>query len=410
MFIPSKISDVIQNKKNLIYLNNFFKKNNKEPILCLGPSGSGKSFIINLFCKKFKLNIFYFNSSTICNDENKKIINKLLEQQNLSTFYKKNSKNTIIIIDNVHLLNSKNLIEKFINQKKHYCFFIGHNIHFKYKNILKKLIKNHLEFKKPTVSDFIKYLKKFSNESNIKLSKCITDIKLKKIFKKLDKDYKQFQYFLSSLNNINNKEWTFNLISDFIQKNQSKKNVNYELYESTYKILYYPLSIDKSLEIMGNEPFLISKMLQENYIIAYFNTQKNNKLSLKKLTEYIMYANQLEYYYEPLTQKIKNILYSYPINIEISNLSKKNVPSLNFTKSLNINTNDKECKYKKLFPFDLNGTFFFDDELLHFFMKLKIKTKKIKDKNTIFNLFKSYFKLNDDYKKEFKKIIPLINK
>ena len=112
MFIPSKIKHVIECKNQLKFFNEFFKEDKKEPILCQGPSGSGKSFIIDLFCKKFNFEVFYFNSSTICNDEHKETIKKLVEQQNLGIFYKKNKSEgrTIIIIDHAHLLNSKNIL------------------------------------------------------------------------------------------------------------------------------------------------------------------------------------------------------------------------------------------------------------------------------------------------------------
>ena len=148
-------------------------------------------------------------------------------------------------------------------------------------------------------------------------------------------------------------------------------------------------------------------MLHENYLNAYYQTKPNNIISLKKLTEYMMDANQLEYIHETNIDECKDILYSYPINLEIANIQKKSGPILNFTKSLNINSNPKECKFKKLLPFDIKGIFLFDDILLQFFLKFIVKSKKITDKTTIFDTIKLYLKINDDYKIDFKKCITL---
>jgi adenylate kinase family enzyme len=407
MFIPSKIKHVIECKSQLKFFNEFLKKNNKEPILCLGPSGSGKSFIIELFCKKFNFEIFYFNSSTICNDENKETIEKLVKQQNLNMFYKKKQSNTIIIIDHVHLLNSKNILEQFINQKKHHCIFIGHDIHCKYKNHMKSSCKHIIEFSKPKIKDLIKYFHQFCKELDIKLSSKLTDTNLKKIFKNIDRDYKQFQYFLEMLYNFNQNEWSLKFFNETMKNIKSRKNMNYELYEGTTKILYTPMNIKKILNVIQCDSFLMSKMLHENYLNAYYQTKPNNIISLKKLTEYMMDANQLEYIHETNIDECKDILYSYPINLEIANIQKKSGPILNFTKSLNINSNPKECKFKKLLPFDIKGIFLFDDILLQFFLKFIVKSKKITDKTTIFDTIKLYLKINDDYKIDFKKCITL---
>lgn len=408
MFIPSKIKHVIECKKQIKFFNEFFKENNKEPILCLGPSGSGKTFIIELFCKKFNLEIFYFNASTICDDSHKETIKKLVEQQNLGMFYKKNTSNTIIIIDHVHLLNSKNILEQFINQKKHHCIFVGHDIHCKYKNHLKSSCKHFVNFSKPKIKDLIKYFNMFCTESNIKCSSKLNDSNLKKIFKNIDRDYKQFQYFLEMLYNFNQSEWSLKFFNETIKNTKSRKNINYELYEGTTKILYTPMNIKKTLNVIQCDSFLMSKMLHENYLNAYYQTKQNNKVSLKKLTEYMMNANQLEYIHDSLIDECKNILYSYPVNLEISNLEKKNVPNLNFTKSLNINSNPNDCKFKKLIPFDIKGIFLFDDILLQFFLSFIVNSKKIKDKNIIFENIKSYLRINDDYKSDFKKCISLL--
>ena len=408
MFIPSKIKHVIECKNQLKFFNEFFKKNKKEPILCLGPSGSGKSFIVDLFCNKFNFEVFYFNSSTICHDENKESIKKLVEQQNLTMFYKKNQKNTIIIVDHIHLLNSKNIIEQFIIQRKHYCIFIGHDIHCKYKNYIKNSCNHIINFSKPKLKDLIKYFHQFCNECNINISNKLNDTNLKKIFKNFDKDYKQFQHFIEMLYNFNQKEWTLKFFNEIIRNSKTKKNIEYELYDGTTKILYTPMNIKKTLNVIQCDSFLMSKMLHENYFNAYYNTKPNNILSLTKISEFLMNANQLEYIHNSVIDECKDILYSCPINIEIANLEKKSVPTLNFTRSLNINSNPNDCKFKKLLPFDVKGLFLFDDSLLQLFLKYIVKTKKNKDKNEIFENIKPYLKINDDYKTDFKKCIPLI--
>jgi len=408
MFIPSKITHIIECKKQIKFFNEFFKENKKESILCLGPSGCGKTFIIDLFCKKFNFEVFYFNASTICDDTHKETIKKLVEQQNLDIFYKKNNVQTIIIVDHVHLLNSKNILEQFINQKKHHLIFIGYDIHCKYNNYLKKYCKHIINFSKPKIKDIIKYFHKFCDECNIKLSSKLNDTNLKKIFKNFDRDYKQFQHFLEMLYNFNQSEWSLKFFNETIKNTKSKKNINYELYEGTTKILYTPMNIKKTLNVIQCDSFLISKMLHENYLNAYYETKPNKKLSLKKLTEYIMDANSLEYIHDDIIEECKDILYSYPINIEISNLEKKTVPTLNFTKSLNINSDPNECKFKKLISFDIKGIFLFDDILLQFFLNFIVKSKKIKDKKNIFDNIKPFLRINDDYKSEFKKCIPLI--
>lgn len=401
MFKPSSFSHVIGCKKQLKFLNEYFKKKEKKPILCLGNIGTGKTFIINLFIKKFKLTSFLFNEYNILDDEQKKIINKLLHQQNLSFFYNKSNNDTIILIDGIHNIQRKSIIDTFLNQKKHYCIFIGNNTHFKYKSILKDKCL-YIEFNKPKIQDIISFFHLFINNMNIKST--IDNDVLKKYVKYIDKDYKQLLYFLEYLYINNPIEWNNEYIQYHI-KNHNKKQIHYELYDGCSKILYSPLSLIECEKIMKKDYFLMSKLIHENYISSYIQTKHNDIFNLTSLSKYLMYSNQFEQYFDPISNSCSSILSSYPFNKELSNKSKKIVPQLTFTKVINSN---KDCnKYFKLIQFDIKGLFLFDELSFKHFLHLHTKLEKLKEKKDIFSYFKDILSLNDNYKIEFKKQINL---
>ena len=297
-YIPKEPSDIIGNKDNIDFIQNWlsnFKNSDFSSIIISGHHGVGKTIAIKTILEYLNYDIKYLSSYNLKN------IKKINEIINMNSYFCENNNNFAIIIDDfdtITLTSKKNLIFQLFkdNQDKKYfpIIFLTNEQHSKLISNIKKSCPE-LKFQYPELHELILYVKKICNNENIIIK---NDKLIDNIIKYSQLDIRKLLLILEDLkltyNNkeINENEWNYYILSS------KKKNINIGLYESTRKIFDKYTNISKNIELYETEKVLLPLMIFENYAKNLLLRQipTNNELYeiMHKVSDYISIGDNVE--------------------------------------------------------------------------------------------------------------------
>jgi hypothetical protein len=298
-YIPKEPSDIIGNKDNVDFIQNWlsnFKNSNFSSIIISGHHGVGKTIAIKTILEYLNYDIKYLSSYNLKN------IKKINEIINMNSYFCDNNNNNFAIIiddfDTITLTSKKNLIFQLFkdNQDKKYfpIIFLTNEQHSKLISNIKKSCPE-LKFQYPELHELIAYVKKICNNENIIIK---NDKLIDNIIKYSQLDIRKLLLILEDLKlTYNNKEINENEWNIYILSSQ-KKNINIGLYESTRKIFDKYNSISKNIELYETEKVLLPLMIFENYAKNLLLRQipSNTELYeiMYKVSDYISIGDNVE--------------------------------------------------------------------------------------------------------------------
>ena len=280
-------------KKKLVNITNeeldFSKK--KGNLLVTGPHGCGKSSIISILLNENDYEIISLNML----DQKIKIDSDLIPK--LTINQNNQNKKKILLIDELEsiiTLNDKNGIFNIIkdNNYKRWMpiIIITNNQHNKQLNEIKKY-SNEIKIYPPYENEIIRWV------NNICISEKIM-LNLEQIKKFVDYCQNDMRKILIQLDelkiNYGNKNIDSNILDNFMNI-MKKKNLDFDLYKATNKLLTDYKDIETCLELYETEKVLMPLMIHENYY-KFMNEKEYEKvldnLSIGDLLENYIYGEQ----------------------------------------------------------------------------------------------------------------------
>jgi hypothetical protein len=326
---PSKISDIIGNTKVIEYIkywlesyetvNNFLRENGllkksskgrkkklvniseeeiefskrKGNLLITGAHGCGKSSIMNIILKEAGYEIINLNML----DPKIKIDVDLISKLSYKNYLDGNSKKLILVIDeleSVITLNDKLCVFNIIkdNNFKRWMpiIIITNNQHNKQLNETKKY-SNEVKVYPPYLNEINRWVYSICKKENINLEYDL----INKFIEYCQFDMRKILIQLDELKiNYNNNKITSVLFDNFINI-MKKKDLDFDLYKATDKLLTDYKDIDVCIELYETEKVLIPLMIHENYhkyIIQQEYSKVLNNLSIGDILENYIYGEQ----------------------------------------------------------------------------------------------------------------------
>ena len=326
---PNKISDLIGNVKVIEYIkywlesyenvNNFLRENGllkksskgrkkklmniseeeiefskrKGNLLITGSHGSGKSSIVNIILKEAGYEIINLNML----DPKIKIDVDLISKLSYKNYLDGNSKKLILIIDeleSVITLNDKLCVFNIIkdNNFKRWMpiIIITNNQHNKQLNETKKY-SNEVKVYPPYLNEINRWVYSICKKENINLEYDL----INKFIEYCQFDMRKILIQLDELKiNYNNNKITSVLFDNFINI-MKKKDLDFDLYKATDKLLTDYKNIDTCIELYETEKVLIPLMIHENYHKYIIKTEYSkvlNNLSIGDILENYIYGEQ----------------------------------------------------------------------------------------------------------------------
>ena len=324
---PSKLTDIIGNQhsideikkwlddydnvKEFLSLNGLLKKSSKGRkkklinitdkeleyskrkgnLLITGSHGCGKSSIISIILNEYNYEIISLNTL----DQKIKIDIDLISK--LSSNYNNNDKKQILLIDeleSVITLNDKNAVFNIIkdNNYKRWMpiIIITNNHHNKQLNEAKKY-SNEIKIYPPYDSEIVKWVNNICKKENIKLE---WD-QIKKFVEYCQSDMRKILIQLDELKiNYSTNKIDLDILDNFMNI-MKKKDLDFDLYKATNKILTDYTNIESCLELYETEKVLVPLMIHENYhkyIKQSEYTKVLDNLSIGDILENYIYGEQ----------------------------------------------------------------------------------------------------------------------
>ncbi len=306
---PTKLSDIIGNTNSIIgikeWLNSYdevklFLANNgllkksskgrkkklvnvteleieyskrKGNLLITGPHGCGKSSLISILLNEYNYEIISLNML----DQKVKIDTDLISKFSMNFSIDENKKKPILLIDeleSVITLNDKNGVFNIIkdNNFKRWMpiIIITNNQHNKQLNEAKKY-SNEIKIFPPYGNEIIDWIRKICKNEGIK----IEYEQIKKFVEYCQNDMRKILIQLDELKiNYGNEKITDAILENFMSI-MKKKDLDFDLYKATSKLLTEYKDIDTCLELYETEKVLMPLMIYENY----YKFIKQNELS-----------------------------------------------------------------------------------------------------------------------------------
>ena len=326
---PIKLCDIIGNTKVIEYIkywlesyehvNNFLRENGllkksskgrkkklvniseeeiefskrKGNLLITGPHGCGKSSIVNIILKEAGYEIINLNML----DPKIKIDIDLISKLSYKNYLDGNPKKLILVIDeleSVITLNDKlgvfNIIKDNNFKRWMPIIIITNNQHNKQLNETKKY-SNEVKVYPPYLNEINRWVYNICKREKINLEYDL----INKFIEYCQYDMRKILIQLDELKiNYKDNKITSILFDNFINI-MKKKDLDFDLYKATDKLLTDYKNIDTCIELYETEKVLIPLMIHENYhkfIIQQEYSKVLNNLSIGDILENYIYGEQ----------------------------------------------------------------------------------------------------------------------
>tara|TARA_B110000208_G_scaffold130098_1_gene157843 strand:+ start:1222 stop:2670 length:1449 start_codon:yes stop_codon:yes gene_type:complete len=328
----------------------------KSNLLITGPCGIGKTTYLHYLLKKHNFKIFEFNLIDFkATDKIKDQIKNILHFKDISLLFNNQSEHKVIIINQIDQFNvternilqyitdyiidynhtekkekkknkknqknqknQKNKIRKRKKRKKNYIPIVF--MSNKYKTFFKSFRKFSMYLAFPLLSEYeiSSFSKYYIHTHNI----LISEINLIRIQKYFPPNFKAISNILDLIKIYLHIHKKFNLIPIQQIIVHNKNDLDIDIYQSTYKLLSEPLSINECGYIMSKDTKYISLLLYKNMLYYLQHNTKNtfdNKLNqLCEFNQYIHLFSRITQYY--LNDHTNLFLYNY-VNYTLSKYS-----------------------------------------------------------------------------------------
>jgi len=326
---PSKLSEIIGNNKVIDYIkywlesyetvNEFLKKNGllkksskgrkkklvniseeeiefskrKGNLLITGSHGCGKSSIVNIILKEMNYDIINLNML----DPKIKLDVDLIGKLTYKNYLDGNSRKLILLIDeleSVITLNDKLSVFNIIKDNNYNrwmpIIIITNNQHNKQLNETKKY-SNEVKIYSPYLSEINRWVYNICKIEKINLEYDL----INKFIEYCQFDMRKILIQLDELKiNYKNQKITQILFDNFISI-MKNKDLDFDLYKATNKLLTDYINIDTCIELYETEKVLIPLMIHENYhkfITSEQYSKVLNNLSSGDILENYIYGEQ----------------------------------------------------------------------------------------------------------------------
>ncbi len=271
-----------KNKKEFVKDNDSTQKKRKNKktskqegkyssVIVTGKHGTGKTTSVEVILRHFGYEIITLNFTELKNrkKENSNIINKLLESNDVLDIMKvKEKKKSAILVDELESITSTS--EKAVllelqkeNDLNWYCpiVFISNNKHNK---ILSEFKKQCIEirFFPPYESEMRNLLVKIAKKEKIKIT---SESIVSKIIEHAQGDFRRLIITLQDIKYAYDKKKITSDVLDEYFKHSKKKDIDFDLYNTTDLLLSKFDSIDECLRLYEVEKTLLPLMMHENY-------------------------------------------------------------------------------------------------------------------------------------------------
>lgn len=264
----------------------------KGNLLISGTHGCGKSTIISLILKEYDCEVINLNLL----DLKTKIDTDLMSKFEMN-YNSENNKKPILLIDeleSVITLNDKNGVFNIIkeNNFKRWMpiIIITNNQHNKQLTEAKKY-SNEIKIFSPYPNDILRWVKQICDIERIIMSNNVVS----KFVEYCQNDMRKILIQLNELKiNFGSKQISMELLNSFMDI-MKEKDLDFDLYKATNKILTSYNGMDSCLELYETEKTLMPLMIFENY---HKFVKKNaypkilNNLSLGDILENYIYGEQ----------------------------------------------------------------------------------------------------------------------
>lgn len=393
-YAPQKLINIIGNKETIKYIKkwletyedvkNFLKSNGllkksskgrkkklvditekeieyskmKGNILISGTHGCGKSTIVSLILKEYNYEIINLNTL----DSKTKIDSELISKFEMNYKSEDNKKPLLLIdeLESVITLNDKNGVFNIIKENNYKrwmpIIIITNNQHNKQLTEAKKF-SNEVKIYSPYQNEIVRWVSNISNNENINMSNQV----INKFVEYCQNDMRKVLIQLDELKmNYGSKPITLELLNSFMDI-MKEKDLDFDLYKATNKILTDYKDIETSLELYETEKVLIPLMIFENYhkfVKKDAYSQILNNLSIGDILENYIYGEQnwdlLElhgmiscgipsYLISKYSNKIKNCKLEFAID-----LNRTSVKKMNKKKIIKTNNSLNKNHYKNI--------------------------------------------------------------
>jgi DNA polymerase III delta prime subunit len=261
-------------------------------LLVSGMHGCGKSTIISLILKEYNYDIINLNTL----DLKTKIDVELMSKFEMNYKLEDNKKPILLIdeLESVITLNDKNGVFNIIkeNNFKRWMpiIIITNNQHNKQLTEAKKF-SNEVKIYSPYQSEIVRWVSLICNNENINMGIQV----INKFVEYCQNDMRKLLIQLDELKiNYGSKTITIELLNSFMDI-MKEKDLDFDLYKATNKILTDYRGIDSCLELYETEKVLMPLMIFENYhkfIKKEASSRILNNLSIGDILENYIYGEQ----------------------------------------------------------------------------------------------------------------------
>lgn len=330
---PTKLTDIIGNTNTIDYIKDWlnsydvvkdFLKNNgmlkksskgrkkklvgitgveteyskrKGNLLITGPHGCGKSSIISIILNEYNYDVISLNMLDQKVKIDSELVAKLSSCNKCNEYDEKEKKKPILLIDELEsiiTLNDKNGVFNIIKDNNYKrllpIIIITNNQHNKQLNEAKKY-SNEIKVYPPYENEITKWVTNICKNENILMGY----EQIKKFVDYCQCDMRKILIQLDELKiNYNNNNIHSQILDDFMNI-MKKKDLDFDLYKATNKLLTSYKDIDTCLELYETEKVLMPLMVHENYHKfirqnEYFKILDN--LSVGDILENYIYGEQ----------------------------------------------------------------------------------------------------------------------
>lgn len=264
----------------------------KGNLLVSGTHGCGKSSLISIILKE--LNYEVINLNTL--DLKTKIDTELMSKLEMNNYLGENKKQILLIdeLESVITLNDKNGVFNIIkenNFKRWMPIIIITNNHHNKQLTEAKKFSNEIKIYSPYQNEIIKWVMNICKNEDIIMNNLVVN----KFIEYCQSDMRKILIQLDELKiNYGSNQITLSLLNSFVDI-MKEKDLDFDLYKATNRILTNYKGIDSCLELYETEKTLMPLMIFENYhkfVKKNAYQQILNNLSIGDILENYIYGEQ----------------------------------------------------------------------------------------------------------------------